>query len=346
MTNSTSKTLRIGESEISIRDAGSCRTFSLKGLADEGSSTMKVYRVVPGIAASFYEFGSSRCNVFNAAPIACEVMAFASMSDRMLEVNVSRGGSFTVLSGAGEKVASLQQGDVSLALTHVANGRRRPAGGSQADWSIDLPSGCYRGLGLIVDLDTAISDPQSFTRSVGVDLAHLVCSYRLETGESIMEADFRTETIVDSIYRHHEDNDPALVRLCALELLAAIASRSPRQEGPDRVQRSIEIARLVREARNFAADHLDKRYTIEEMSRMFNISPTAFKTAFRAFYGMPYAQYMTSLRMERAKAMLSRGELVLSVSFAIGYESPGKFSAAFKRFFGETPSSYRSRMRA
>jgi AraC-like DNA-binding protein len=55
---------------------------------------------------------------------------------------------------------------------------------------------------------------------------------------------------------------------------------------------------------------------------------------------------MAQIRMQRAEALLAQGGLVLSVAQAVGYESPSKFTAAFKRVFAESPSAYRDRMKA
>ncbi|MBE6473197.1 MAG: helix-turn-helix transcriptional regulator [Coriobacteriaceae bacterium] len=344
MSDSAIWSYRVGDSVVAVRDAGPCRAFELEPQVGERASSMRVYRVVPGIAAPFYEFGSPRCGAFNEAATVREVLRYANMSKRMLEVNVCREGSFRVLARDGRAITSITEGDVSLAITDISDGERQPVDAAQEGWRIDLPTGKYRGFGLIVDLEAALSGSQGFTGAIGVDLERMVDSYHLDSREFLIKADLRVKRIVDSVYRYHDSGDPSLLRLSALELLAALALRSGQQEYADGAQCSIEIARLVREARNFAVDHLDRRYTIEEMCRMFNMSPTVFKTAFRELYGQPYAQYLTQQRMERAEQMLARGELVLSTSLATGYESPGKFSAAFKRRFGETPSAYRCRM--
>jgi len=50
--------------------------------------------------------------------------------------------------------------------------------------------------------------------------------------------------------------------------------------------------------------------------------------------------------MERAKALLRAGELsVTEVCFAVGFTSLGSFSTQFRRFVGESPLSYRRRVR-
>ncbi|MGZ4312279.1 MAG: helix-turn-helix transcriptional regulator, partial [Solirubrobacteraceae bacterium] len=57
----------------------------------------------------------------------------------------------------------------------------------------------------------------------------------------------------------------------------------------------------------------------------------------------PYAYLMTR-RIERAKALLRRGDLsVTEVCMAVGCSSLGSFSARFTELVGETPTAYRAR---
>ncbi len=74
------------------------------------------------------------------------------------------------------------------------------------------------------------------------------------------------------------------------------------------------------------------------------MSSAHFSRQFRAAYGeTPYAYLMTR-RIERAKALLRRGDLsVTEVCMAVGCSSLGSFSARFTRLVGETPTAYRTR---
>ncbi len=74
------------------------------------------------------------------------------------------------------------------------------------------------------------------------------------------------------------------------------------------------------------------------------MSTAHFSRQFRAAYGeTPYAYLMTR-RIERAKALLRRGDLsVTEVCLAVGCSSLGSFSARFSELVGETPTAYRAR---
>jgi AraC-like DNA-binding protein len=97
-----------------------------------------------------------------------------------------------------------------------------------------------------------------------------------------------------------------------------------------------------------ARDLMDREYArpldVTTLARTALMSPGHFSRQFRATYGeTPYAYLMTR-RIERAKALLRRGELsVTEVCLAVGCTSLGSFSARFTELVGETPTAYRAR---
>jgi AraC-like DNA-binding protein len=83
---------------------------------------------------------------------------------------------------------------------------------------------------------------------------------------------------------------------------------------------------------------------VAELARAALMSTGHFSRQFRATYGeTPYAYLMTR-RIERAKALLRRGDLsVTEVCLEVGCTSLGSFSARFNELVGETPTAYRAR---
>jgi AraC-like DNA-binding protein len=107
-----------------------------------------------------------------------------------------------------------------------------------------------------------------------------------------------------------------------------------------------ELANLAHLRR--ARDLIDREYArpldVAALARAALMSTAHFSRRFRATYGeTPYAYLMTR-RIERAKALLRRGELsVTEVCMAVGCTSLGSFSARFTQLVGETPTAYRAR---
>jgi AraC-like DNA-binding protein len=100
-----------------------------------------------------------------------------------------------------------------------------------------------------------------------------------------------------------------------------------------------------------ARDLIDREYArpldVPALARAAFMSPAHFSRQFRAAYGETPYSYLMTRRIERAKALLRRGDLsVTDVCMAVGCTSLGSFSARFTELVGETPSAYRARNHA
>ena len=82
---------------------------------------------------------------------------------------------------------------------------------------------------------------------------------------------------------------------------------------------------------------------VAALARVALMSPGHFSRSFRAAYGETPYSYLMTRRIERAKALLRRGDLsVTDVCFAVGCTSLGSFSSRFTELVGESPSAYRA----
>jgi AraC-like DNA-binding protein len=97
-----------------------------------------------------------------------------------------------------------------------------------------------------------------------------------------------------------------------------------------------------------ARDLIDRDYAepldVPALARSALMSPSHFARQFRAAYGETPYSYLMTRRIERAKALLRRGDLsVTEVCLAVGCTSLGSFSTRFTELVGESPSAYRAR---
>ncbi|MGX7729100.1 helix-turn-helix transcriptional regulator [Rhodococcus sp. 2H158] len=108
-------------------------------------------------------------------------------------------------------------------------------------------------------------------------------------------------------------------------------------------QRLTDLARLRR-----VRDRIDREYAqpldVEALARGVHMSAGHLSRQFRAAYGeSPYAYLMTR-RIERAMALLRRGDLsVTEVCFAVGCASLGTFTTRFTELVGMPPGVFRRR---
>ncbi len=111
-----------------------------------------------------------------------------------------------------------------------------------------------------------------------------------------------------------------------------------RSASADRL-RDLALLRRVR-------DRIDREYAepldVEALARGVNMSAGHLSREFRLAYGEPPYGYLMTRRIERAMALLRRGDLsVTDVCFAVGCSSLGTFSTRFTQLVGVPPSVYR-----
>jgi transcriptional regulator GlxA family with amidase domain len=109
---------------------------------------------------------------------------------------------------------------------------------------------------------------------------------------------------------------------------------------------SVDLDELRRLRR--ARDRMDREYAepldVPALAHTALMSPAHFSRRFREAYSETPYSYLMTRRIERAKALLRRGDMnVTDVCFAVGCTSLGSFSARFTEIVGETPSEYRAR---
>src|SRR6202030_4373421 len=114
----------------------------------------------------------------------------------------------------------------------------------------------------------------------------------------------------------------------------------------DEAQHLHDLAKLRR-----VLDRIDREYAqpldVEALAHGVNMSAGHFSRQFRVAYGESPYSYLMTRRIERAMALLRRGDLsVTDVCMEVGCTSLASFSARFTEIVGETPSAYRGRCHA
>ena len=92
----------------------------------------------------------------------------------------------------------------------------------------------------------------------------------------------------------------------------------------------------------YIEEHLAEELSLSSLARLVRLSPFHFSRAFKESFGMPPHRYLTSRRIERAKALLVKRKLsVTEIGFDVGFSETSSFTSAFRKVTGETPTEYR-----
>jgi AraC family transcriptional regulator len=102
--------------------------------------------------------------------------------------------------------------------------------------------------------------------------------------------------------------------------------------------------RLCR-GRDLLASEYQSRVLIAQAAREACLSEFHFHRLFRSAFGETPHDFLTGLRLQRARQMLASGTQVTEVCFDIGYESLGSFSSKFRARFGRSPVEFQRETR-
>ena len=100
---------------------------------------------------------------------------------------------------------------------------------------------------------------------------------------------------------------------------------------------------VIEKAKSYINDHFQKDISLDEVSKEVNVSPYYFSKLFKEETGQNYIEYMTEIRINKAKELLSQGNetSMKEICISCGYQDPNYFSRIFKKTVGLTPTEYR-----
>jgi AraC-like DNA-binding protein len=102
----------------------------------------------------------------------------------------------------------------------------------------------------------------------------------------------------------------------------------------------VYLYKRIVQAKLFIDKNYAQRIDVSNISDEAYFSKFHFLRLFKKTYGKTPHQYLTFVRIEKAKELLQANGTVSEVCFAVGFESLSSFSGLFKRVVGLTPSDF------
>lgn len=114
------------------------------------------------------------------------------------------------------------------------------------------------------------------------------------------------------------------------------------------VSETVKLKREDRKGKNttiaveYIKDNYSKNFTLEDIAEMVHLNPNYFSELFKKEVGMNFVDYVSKVRVEVAKKLLSEGKRKIGeVAVEVGYRNPDYFCKVFKKVTGESPKNYR-----
>lgn len=251
--------------------------------------------------------------------------------EHIVQINYCRAGQIAWKTRNGNNIF-LNPGDFSVHTLNVC-----------MDSRLRFPTGRYQGLAISIDLAEASAHPPELIAETGVFDGALREKILRNNTISFMAGNERSESIFAGFYGQPEKLKLPYQRIKVLELLLYLTQMefAPQNRLTEYQTKQVEI---VREIHDQLLQHMERRVTIEALSKQYLINPTTLKSAFKAVYGTSLAAHIKKHRMEQAAKLLRETDMsIAEIAQAVGYDSQSKFTTAFKSLYQTLPREYRKK---
>jgi AraC family transcriptional regulator len=103
-----------------------------------------------------------------------------------------------------------------------------------------------------------------------------------------------------------------------------------------------EIYNRLNKAKDYIHSNAGEKIDLELLGKVSALSPHHLLRKFRSAYGITPHQYLTSIRLQKAKGLLINSKIsITEICNAVGFESLSSFSLLFKKNFSQSPEIYR-----
>lgn len=203
-----------------------------------------------------------------------------------------------------------------------------------------FPSGSYRGISLLIDVNAAPKCLSCFLEDVNVEPKLLLEKFCKGGELFVCRSNSQLEHIFHELYNIPQEVQKGYYKIKVLEILLFLSCL--REEMREEKLCSFSQVAMAKEVCRYLTVHMDERITIEDLSRIFHVSQTVLKNSFKMVYGTSVYGFIRRQKMENAASMLkTTDKTVLEIANLHGYENGSKFASAFRDIMGSSPVEYR-----
>jgi len=224
----------------------------------------------------------------------------------------------------------MESGDLSL---HMLNAR--------TESQICLPLGFYEGISVLIDIDIFSENLPSILKESKIDMERIAYKYCGGGKNTAVIRQDKINCIFSMLYDLPQNLRIPYFKLKIQELLLFL-NISDFSEQRELNKYHSEQTELIKEIHNQLINNLDRRFTIEELSRQYHINTSSLKSIFKSVYGLPIAAYIKEYKIKYAAVLLCSGaDSIAEIAASVGYRSQSKFTKAFKDIMQLSPAEYR-----
>lgn len=305
---------QVFQSEFHIEDDGFKKTIILGENEEYGK--METYSLFPGIVIAYIDMHIENME---------DVIIEEKLDSRILEINHCADGRYAYAVG-DDKIVYFGKGDLCVSIYDLTKTMS------------DFPLGYYKGFEIFIDIDVANEHVKEYITDF--DLINLYENLEKSKGYVLVRANKKIDHVIGELYSVDERIKESYFKIKCLELLLFFSIAD--LEKSETIQLSKSQAEIVENVKNDLISDLESNITIGQLAEKYGISKTALKNCFKEVYGKPIFKWRKEYKLNYACKLIEDDELAITeISRKVGYNSPSKFTQAFKDYVGCTPSEYR-----
>lgn len=285
-----------------------------------GRGMVETYDVYPGIEISFVAIYAEQAS-FKHEPMR-----------NIMEINHCHHGRIGLTVDSGDTIY-LGPNDFSIHTLDICS-----------DSEMSLPLGYYEGITVCIDLQKLMENPPEILKDVDITDELLYRKFCKNKAFTTLSGNENSERLFSGLYDVPKKHRVPYFKVKIQELLLYLydlefnANQGVYQFPSDQIE-------IIKKIHELLIENLDKRFTIEDLSKKFLMNTTTLKSVFKSVYGVSIAAHVKEHRLEKAAFLLREtDESISEIARTVGYESQSKFTSAFRETYQMLPTDYRKQV--
>ena len=284
---------------------------------ETGDGTIAACTVFPGLEAILLDLRLRRCD----APLTLnkDVIDMGYCIDGRFECTVNR--QYCYFASAG---------DFSLGFFGKQESRGR------------FPTKRYLGINIFLDVKQFSQYHAKVLQDLDIRMERIYALADMRSRCYVLRHSPELTAIETAIADGFQGKNRSQLKIRMMELLLFLSNLDPTASHETPIYLNKRHAALAEAVHERLTANGFGHVTIDRLAAELGVSVTALKMSFKSVYGAPIYQYQKDLRLQKSQQLLRETTLpVAAIAEEVGYTNPAKFSSAFKKRFGVSPTEYK-----
>ncbi|EOH97071.1 hypothetical protein UAY_02803 [Enterococcus moraviensis ATCC BAA-383] len=163
----------------------------------------------------------------------------------------------------------------------------------------------------------------------------------------LKKKDERMQALLNQIFQEYQLNDLAtnlLVKSRTLAFLALVTKEYSIPIATKKTIKSLKHLERLKQVNDYVLENYNQSLKLEQVAEVFNYDPAYFSRFFKKYMGIPFSEYVNTVRLEKAYYQLRDTDMtVLDIAMANGFLSVKSFYNVFKKNYTLSPQQYRQK---